>query len=83
MKKTIDIREKIAVRAYYAWLNGSTATAETNWLKAEQIEQADAERRAAAARKAVETRKAKLEKAPGEMLVAIKHRRAGNRPTAL
>ncbi len=57
MKTTTTIRERIAVRAYYAWQNGSTASADTNWLEAEAIELAYAERRAATARKAAETRK--------------------------
>ena len=83
MKKTIDIREKIAVRAYFAWLNGSPGSAETHWLEAEAIEQAYAERRAAAAKKAAETRKAKASmKAPAEMLVAAKRKPAGRRPIA-
>ena len=59
MRKTITIQDRIAVRAYFAWLNGSTRSAEANWLEAEQIEQAYAERRAASARKAAETRKAR------------------------
>ena len=83
MKKTTDIRERIAVRAYYAWLNGSTDTAETNWLAAEAIETAYAERRASSAKKAAETRKTKLTaKAPAEMLVAVKGRSVSQRLTA-
>ena len=80
MKKTITIRERIAVRAYYAWLNGSPASAETNWLDAEAIENALAERRAAAAQKAAVTRSAKT-KLPAEMLVAAT-RRPAIRPSA-
>ena len=56
MKKTTDIRERIAVRAYFVWLAGSTASAKTHWLEAEAIETAYAERRAAAATKGAATR---------------------------
>ena len=71
--KTTDIRERIAVRAYFAWLAGSTAGAGSDWLEAEAIEIAYAERRAAAAAKAAATRRARA-KAPAEMLVAVKRR---------
>ena len=80
MKKTTDIRERIAVHAYYAWLAGSTAGADADWLAAEAIEIAYAERRVASAVKAAATRRAKT-KAPAEMLVAAKGRPTV-RPTA-
>ena len=83
MKKTIDIREKIAVRAYYAWINGSIDGHEADWLAAEAIELAYAERRAASAKKAADTRRANAAiKAPAEMLVATKRKLAGRSPTA-
>ena len=83
MKKNITIRERIAVRAYFAWQNGSTAGADTDWIAAEQIEQAYAERRATAAQKAAATRRAKAAtNVPAEMLVAAKRPAAGRRPTA-
>ena len=83
MKTTTAIRERVAVRAYLAWLNGSTAGAEIDWHEAEQIEQAYAERRAAAARKAADTRRAKSAiKAPAEMLVAVKRLAGERRPIA-
>ena len=81
MKKTTTIREKIALRAYYAWLNGSPASAGANWLDAEAIETALAERRAAAATKAAATRRAKT-KVPAEMFVAVKSHSLGRRMTA-
>ena len=81
MKKTTTIRERIALRAYFAWLNGSPASTDTNWLEAEAIETALAERRAAAAQKAAVTRSAKT-KVPAEMLVAVKSRSFGRRMTA-
>ena len=80
MRTTNDIRERIAVRAYFAWQSSSTGSAETNWLQAEAIETELAERRAAAATKAAATRRARTE-APAEMLVAVKSRPTV-RPTA-
>ena len=83
MKTTITIRERIAVRAYFAWLDGSIAGHEADWIASEAIEIAYAERRAAAAKKAADTRRAKAaSKAPAEMLVATKRKTAGRRPTA-
>ena len=76
MKKTIDIREKIAVRAYFAWLAGSTAGAEADWLAAEAIERAYAERRAAAAKKAAETRKGRAAVASNSPLFKAAQRAA-------
>ena len=81
MKKTTDIRVRIAVRAYFAWQNGSTASAEADWLAAEAIERAYTERRAAAAKKAATTRKA-MAIAPAEMLVVAKSRPSIRRITA-
>ena len=82
MRKTVDINEKIAVRAYFAWQNGSIASAEANWLEAEAIEIALAERRATAATKAAEPRKAnRIIKAPIAAL-ATKRRPAASLSTA-
>lgn len=81
MKKTTTMRERIAVRAYFAWLAGSMAGAETDWLEAEAVEIVLAERRRAAATKAAASRRAKA-KAPAEMLVNLTRRPVICRPTA-
>ena len=81
MKRSVDIRERIAVRAYYAWLAGSIAGAAADWLAAEAIETALTERRVAAAAKAAATGRTKT-KAPAEMLVATAKRRLPTRPSA-
>ena len=87
MKKIADIRERIAIRAYFVWLAGSTAGAAADWLEAEAIETALAERRTASAVKAAATRRAKgfyekvVKLPPAEMLVAVASRPTC-RPTA-
>lgn len=54
----VTLEERIAVRAYYVWLNGSDDTLD-NWFGAEIIEQMAARARSDAAKKGAMTRRMK------------------------